>query len=273
MKLSTLIMQWTAFASIVAVIFINGFWPDNFKVSRFTIVLLFLLAIPLVGPYLRRAKGFFGEFEFKDDLKEAEKHVAKSEEKKTESRELQSEVIYPFETFSTHTPRELLAADPSLALAALRIEIERVLLHAVQTLVDTGEQTSRLGIIQLTDILSKCNYLNPEQTAAIRKITGICNKAVHGIDISEEDAATVINLTERLNNSFPIGYSINIFENPDYAENGFSCEWEHCIEHSPVERETSEKSCPLWGHNCPGGLVTLTNCRVAKKYGLPENPG
>ena len=37
------------------------------------------------------------------------------------------------------------------------------------------------------------------------------------------------------------------------------CAWEHCIEYMPLDRE--ELSCPIFGHNCPGGLAQVSICK------------
>lgn len=40
------------------------------------------------------------------------------------------------------------------------------------------------------------------------------------------------------------------------------CIWEHCIEHFPLESERGEKSCPIFGHNCPGGIEQVSFCKA-----------
>ena len=90
----------------------------------------------------------------------------------------------------------------------------------------------------------------------------MCNKAVHGAKVSKEEAKEIIMLTERLNRSFPVGYSINFEANKDYAQQEFVCEWEHCIERFPLEEEDKGKelSCHVFGHDCPGGLEARKLC-------------
>ena len=56
------IMQWIAFFFIVIVLLMRGFSPGLFNLDQFSISLLFLLAIPLLAPYLKEAKWFGAEF-------------------------------------------------------------------------------------------------------------------------------------------------------------------------------------------------------------------
>ena len=58
-----------------------------------------------------------------------------------------------------------------------------------------------------------------------------------------------------------MGY-IEVFEpNYSYALQGLICPWEHCIEYYPLER--GEKSCPIFGHDCPDGSKQAATCRRA----------
>jgi len=58
-----------------------------------------------------------------------------------------------------------------------------------------------------------------------------------------------------------MGY-IEVFEpNYSYGLQGLACSWEHCIEYYPLEG--GEKSCPIFGHDCPDGAKQATTCRRA----------
>ena len=106
---------------------VHGFWSGVFVVDVITVVLLFILAIPFVAQYLRKAKFPGAEFEFKDEIRETEKLVQLSVEQAEKSQTTGLRQILPFETFRLSPVRELLDSDHVLALAALRIEIERKL--------------------------------------------------------------------------------------------------------------------------------------------------
>ena len=44
----------------------------------------------------------------------------------------------------------------------------------------------------------------------------------------------------------------------DYAKKGLFCEYEYCIEEMPLVH--GELSCPVWGHDCPGGVAKVGTC-------------
>ena len=44
----------------------------------------------------------------------------------------------------------------------------------------------------------------------------------------------------------------------DYVEQGLFCEYEYCIEEMPLTHGKS--SCPVWGHDCPGGCAKVETC-------------
>jgi hypothetical protein len=103
--------------------------------------------------------------------------------------------------------------------------------------------------------------LSFEQVTALRNIIDMCNKAIHGYTISVDEARDIVNLTEELNKSFPVGYSIDFSPNENYEKQGLDGEWEHYIEQMPLQERTTIKSCPIFGHNCPGGAEKVAKCK------------
>lgn len=266
------LMQWLSFLIILALILIHGIWPEAFVIDKLSMLLLLLLAIPLLAPFIKKAKWFGAEFEFKDQIEKAKKLVEKSEAQAKKQYGDRLAHKPRFETFSTSSAQRLIAEDPNLALAALRIDMERVLSHAVGVLVSTKE-TRPLTISQSTRLLLEHELISEEQSDAIRTIIQICNKAVHGAEVTAAEATEVLSLTNRLNNSFPTGYSLNFFPNAGYIEQGFLCEWEHCIEEMPLSEEATDLSCPAFGHDCPGGVTVREGCKRSVKDIPPERFG
>ena len=163
-----------------------------------------------------------------------------------------------FETFGLSAVRELLESDHVLALAALRIEIERklrLLVHSLDLPI-----RNEWSISKLVDAMRKQELLSPEQVSALQKIVNMCNKAIHGSLISKTQAREIIDLADELNKSFSIGYSLDFSANPDYEEHGLVCEWEHCIEWMPLTEAPRDLSCPTFAHNCPGGVERVSEC-------------
>jgi polyhydroxyalkanoate synthesis regulator phasin len=241
----------------IALIIIHGFWSDVFKVDYFTVIILVIICIPYFSQFLKRAKVAGAEFEFRDEIESTKKVVEESIEKSKSKNKGQMKPL-PFETFNVSTAKEVVDTDHILALASLRIEIEKKSRLAAK-FFKLGGAKNRLS--EIIDALLSKGILSSEQVSALRKIIDMCNKAVHGVDVSKREAKDIINLMEELNQSFSIGYSIDFTKNRDYKKHGLECEWEHCIEFMPLESVRTEKSCPIFGHNCPEGLHKASECK------------
>lgn len=253
------IMQWTAFIFIMGILIIRGVLPDSFNLDSFAMGLLFLLAILLIVPYLKKAKWFGAEFIFKEEIKKLDEIVQKSEELVKEANEKRKKHIGIFETFSTKNALNLIESDPNLSLAALRIEIEKVLSRSSSTLKDLPYDIKVENRVYISLLYDEA-IISHEQGEALLTIVNLCNKAIHGAQVTDGEAREIILITERLNNSFSTGYSINLDANNDYAKHGLHCEYEHCIENSPIGEEETEVSCPVFGHDCPGGKELVNSC-------------
>jgi len=252
------IIQWLIVIIGIILIVVHGFWSNVFIVDGITILIFFILSIPFVAQYLRKAKFPGAEFEFKEEIRETQKLVKMSVEQAEKAESAGEAKILPFETFNLSVVRGLLDSDPILALAALRIEIEKKLRSAADFL-DLSTR-DKLSISKLIEGVSRKELLSFEQITALQKIVNMCNKAIHGSLISGEEAKEIIDLAEELNKTFSIGYSIGFSPNLDYEKHGLICEWEHCIEWMPLTEERTEYSCPVFGHNCPGGVEKVSKC-------------
>lgn len=252
-------IQWSAFAFIIAIVVVRGFWPLVFSLDIYSVSLLFLLAIPLLAPFLKKAKWFGAEFDFKENIQQLENLVEESKEEK-KVIEVEKPPVDNIETFSAESAMNLVAEDANLALAALRIEIEQILRLAYQTLIHP-DSSAKKGIGFLTKKLYKNGTIGDHQREAIHQITKLCNEAVHGGNVSTHEAIKVIDLAVELSRSFSIGYSINFQPNSGYEKQGLLCEWEHCVEHFPIRENRDERSCHVFGHDCPGGIGTRVKCQ------------
>jgi len=57
------------------------------------------------------------------------------------------------------------------------------------------------------------------------------------------------------------GYSRCFEPNPHWKEQGGVCMYEHCIENMPL-LINGENSCPIFGHDCPGGKLQVSKCKT-----------
>jgi|GEM_PF-3589793 len=56
------------------------------------------------------------------------------------------------------------------------------------------------------------------------------------------------------------GYSRCFEPNPKWEEQNGICMYEHCIENMPLLMPEDARSCPIFGHECPGGVDQVTEC-------------
>lgn len=264
-----LFMQWITFVLIIVLLITHGLWPNSFVLDKFSMGLLFLLAVPLLAPFLKKAKWFGAEFEFKEEIEKATRYIEKSEQIAKESKMFLHHKNEPtqsiFQTFNTNSSLALVESNPNLALASLRIEIGKVLKNAIEQIIQPPSSGRFLTNSNTIKLLQKNNIILPEHSEALKTIINMCNKAVHGAEISPADAEEIIEITERLNNSFAIGWSINFLPNKSYEEQGLACEWEHCIEQSPVHEKNHNGTCTLFGHDCPGGASAVELCEIIRE--------
>jgi len=255
------ISQWAIITIIgIALIIVHGLWSDIFKVDYFTLIIFLILSIPFLSQFLKRAKVPGAEFEFREEIESTKKVVQQSVEKAKSKTEGKSKPL-PFETFNLQMVKKLLDSDHVLALASLRIEIERKLRLALKSF--KLPIRTRDALSDIIEALMKEGVLSSEQVTALRKIIDMCNKAIHGYYVSEDEAREIIHLTDDLNKSFPVGYSIDFSPNENYKKQDLVCEWEHCIEHMPLKQRTN-KSCPIFGHDCPGGADKVSKCEKSQ---------
>jgi hypothetical protein len=81
--------------------------------------------------------------------------------------------------------------DPNLALASLRIEIEKRLV-AIATKHGLGTERQSIGI--LLRRLKERKALSNEQASVLQDMIGLLNRAVHGADVGQQEAQWAIEI-------------------------------------------------------------------------------
>jgi hypothetical protein len=268
---------------------LHGLWPGAFLVDAYTLGLVGVLVLLALRPLLKSANvaGVAG-VEFRDELKtgderaEAVEAVDRSKEESQEDREsidghpgiAQVHALF-------HVPdylRDLASKDPNVALAGLRIQLEQALRLAYKVLHEDGReapsrssrpQESLTGIVRE---LRREGHLRPDQAELADSIIRVGNRAAHGEIVLPEEAEQVLEWADTLNRSFSVGYSLDFAPNLDFDEQGLVCEYEHCIEHMPLREERSDESCPVFGHDCPGGSRRVVTCPAAQAWVAGYSP-
>jgi hypothetical protein len=154
---------------------------------------LVLLALVLVSPFVAAIKRVkIGEFEAEiqpDDVI----RVAQQAEKSLPVQPPGDSV--PLRTSEAAAAIQSLAdADPIVALAKLRVELESRLRRIGHRLDPSSADRSRpaplLSLIR--DLISQQAFA-PEFGTSLRDVISICNRAIHGEDIRDVDARRIIN--------------------------------------------------------------------------------
>lgn len=138
--------------------------------------LLFLAALPWLSPLVKSAKlpgGFEIEFQ---DVKDAAQKVTSSEPPPTDVPS------------SSLTYMDIADQDPSLALVALRIEIEKRLRELAEL---TGVPRTR-SLSVLTNQLQERKVLNPDSAAGLRDLIALGNQAAHGVPVGPQAAYSAV---------------------------------------------------------------------------------
>lgn len=258
-------------------VIVHGFWPGFFLVDAYTLGLLGVLLLLALRPLLKSANvaGVAG-VEFREELEAAEESAHQVEAKIEQQTDETPDTAPRLEEVHALFPvpgylRELVRRDPNVALAGLRIELERALRLAYEVIVGReGEREGRRrGAVPLTRIvteLARRGHLDDDQAGLAISIIRLGNRAAHGELVSPDEAELVFEWADTLNRSFAVGYSLNFAPNLDFEEQGLVCEYEHCIEHMPLRQERSPESCPVFGHDCPGGPRRVVTCPAAQAH-------
>lgn len=155
-------------------------WPE-LAIDAITLTLVGVAVIPWLAP-------LFKAVELPGGVKVEFAELEKAEKKAVSSGLI--ELAAPPPALKSAAP-ELVTSDPNLALASLRIEIERRLRRIAQR---NGVPERRVGVSGLVRELSRRDLLNSQQLATLNDLLPSLNSAVHGAQVdprASEWAATI----------------------------------------------------------------------------------
>lgn len=170
----------------LAVAVVHLAWPAV-KVDAVTVALLVIAMLPWLAPLVKSVELPGGLKIELQDLKQVESRANTAGLLAVEAA-LAEEARFAFEAVA--------AQDPNLALAGLRIEIEKRL----QTLARAHQlNTGRpMGVGQQLRALTKAEVLTGEERAVLADMTNMLNAAVHGADVGADAAKWAIGVGPRL---------------------------------------------------------------------------
>jgi len=173
----------TVVALIVAIVHVV--WP-NITIDGVTVFLLVVALLPWLIPLLKSLEfpgGWKVEFQ---ELEKARNKVDKAGLLSKRSRKKRV-VAYSFES--------VLDKDPNLALAGLRIEIEKRLLQIAKL---NHLDATRASVGQLLRLLNQRQILTPQESMALYDMSGLLNAAVHGAEVDKRAADWAVEVGPKL---------------------------------------------------------------------------
>jgi hypothetical protein len=180
-------LWWVTFVLSLVLLGVHSFKITKFSVDSTSIM---LLAIMLISPFIAAVRKIkFGDFEAEIDPKEVQKIKANAEkniEPKTIEEESQPEIYS-----ATDAIRKLADSDPVIALAKIRIELEKVLSRLAGL---SSMEMKGISLGALVNKLSNEEVISSHVGKSLREVTSICNRAIHGESIADKDAYTIIEI-------------------------------------------------------------------------------
>jgi len=177
--------QWAVTTLALAGVAAHLIWP-NLKIDTIALVLLFAAAVPWLLPLFRR-------IEFPGGLK-LEFQELQAAEQRADRVGLLAEA--PAVPSSPHEYSFEIVADedPNLALAGLRIEIEKRLNRLVH---DLGIN-QKISVGQSLRLLGDKGILTHEQSAVLKDMLWLLNSAVHGATVDPKSSTWALEVGPRL---------------------------------------------------------------------------
>ncbi len=180
-------LWWVSFVIAFLLLIIHSFNVESINVDSTSILLLIVM---LISPFILAIKKIkYGDFEAEIDSQEVQK-IKDNVEKNIDTRRDDDEVR-PEIYMATDAIRALAKSDPAIALAKVRIELEKVLTRLARMTLIEIEKLSLGTIVQK---LSSHEIITVQAGKSLREVISICNRAIHGEFISEDDAKTIVEL-------------------------------------------------------------------------------
>ena len=179
-------LWWVAFFLSIALLMVHSFGWSKIRVDYISIILLLLILISPSINALRKIK--YGGFEAEigpKEIEEAKTNVEKSLLSKNSKKKPQPEI-----RLGIGAILDLVTFDPIIALAKIRIELEKTL----NRLAIASEIQVETSLSRLIQTLSSHGIILPNISKSLIEVMHICNRAIHGETISEQSAKTMVNL-------------------------------------------------------------------------------
>ena len=164
----------------------------SFSVVKVDNTSIILLVVIFLSPFISAiTKIKYGDFEAEIDPKEVQKikNEVSAQVLETNEPAQNSEIERIVDSLS-----RLVESDPILALAKLRIELEKVVNKLYRMSNREDKSNKVMPLTQLIQRLSNAGILPKDIARTTRDVISISNRAIHGEDIRKQDAESVWSL-------------------------------------------------------------------------------
>jgi len=172
----------TLFALFVALAHL--IWP-NITIDAITVTLLIVAVLPWLS-------SLFKSIEFPGGLKVEYQDLERIEDRARKTGLLSEERSKTSEDYTFQT---VASADPNLAMAGLRIELENRLVKLAES---RQLKVSRRGLNALLSDLNRRELLNGAERALLSDLSGLLNSAVHGAIVAPSAAEWALDIGPRI---------------------------------------------------------------------------
>jgi hypothetical protein len=179
---------WLVSIITIALLISHTLSIANFKIDNVTLVLLMILLISPFISQIRKIK--MGDFEAEIDPKEVQKVKDDVDNKLSEA----DQEMIPEVQETINNIINLLDSDRILALAKLRIELEKTInkLHRLYTGDRDYKKNKTVALGKLVHELTLREVLPKDISNPLKEILYFCNRAVHGDEVKLNDARKIV---------------------------------------------------------------------------------
>jgi len=187
-------VSWIVFLIALALLVGHVVGWKEITVDTTTLLLLALLLVsPFIGQ-LRKIK--VGEFEAEIAPNEVEK-VKAEVDKRLGPAEIREPITLEVRSVG-ESLLDLLDRDHILALAKLRIELERALTRLHLLAAPSPSERQYAGLTRLVSDLVRSAVLPAQLSGPLREVVFLCNRAVHGEYVRPADAGSIVDIGIRI---------------------------------------------------------------------------
>lgn len=183
-------LWWITSFIAFAMLIVHSLPCKKITVDNTSIILLLIIFLSPFIPAVKKIK--LGDFEAEIDSKEIQRIKEDVETKLPETEQPQEKTPEIENTVSSIV--ELVDSDPVIALAKLRIELEKIITKLYRRTQKKSEHKRPFSLGKMVYQLANQELLPQGISAPIREVIAICNRAIHGEEIRERDAKAIVDI-------------------------------------------------------------------------------